>query len=263
MEDSLVFPSRQFRNPARQPLARCVMTAITRSFRWEGEPEARDWLESLPPTDFSCITPFRKVRASTRSKNIPARAWSQTVGRVLDVESGLEHDLVRKLDRDPQVEWLVPQPCRVSWVTPSGRKSHIPDVLSVDASKLVTIWDARPVEKQDAEFLEAVPVTREACAAFGWSYQLFAELDRVEKLNLLWLQGFRRPPSWIDSVRPLIIEEVRLHAVVALGELMRLDRGDGRVKAGIWHLIWSGDLACDLQSRIDLDSEIRTSVGAL
>lgn len=64
-------------------------------------------------------------------------------------------------------------------------------------------------------------------------------------------------------MRPLIIEEVRLHAVVALGELMRLDQGDGKVKTGIWHLIWSGELACDLQRRIDLDSEIRTSVGAL
>ena len=238
------------------------MPGVTWSFRWEGNPEAQAWQEALPPTDFRSIEPFRAVRASTRSKNIPARAWSQTVGRSLEVESGLEHDLVRRLDRDPQVEWLIPQPCRVSWVTESGRRSHIPDLLSVDVSGLVTIWDVRPVEAQDTEFLESVPVTRHACAGFAWSYQVFAELDRAERLNLLWLNGFRRAPHWIESVRPLIIEEVRLHTTVTLGELMRLDQGDGSVKAGIWHLIWCGQLECDLQKRIDLDSEIRTSVGA-
>lgn len=162
VEDSLVFSSRQFRNPVRQPLAGVLMTVITWSFRWEGAPEAQEWSEALPPTDLTRIRPFRRVRAGMRSRNIPARPWSQTVGRVLDVESGVEHDLVRKLDRDPTVEWMVPQPCRVSWVTPSGRKSHIPDLMSVDASSLVTIWDARPTDKQDAEFREAVPVTSPA-----------------------------------------------------------------------------------------------------
>ncbi|MFL0579532.1 TnsA-like heteromeric transposase endonuclease subunit [Dietzia sp. 179-F 9C3 NHS] len=238
------------------------MTKVTWSFRWEGIQGAQEWREGLGPTDFRCLRPFRAVRASARSRNIAARPWSHTIGGVLDVESGLEHDLVRKLDRDPRVNWLTPQPCQISWEASTGRRSHVPDLLSVDTDGQVTIWDVRPVEKQDEDFLNAMPVTREACSALGWSYTVFSELSRVERLNLLWLGGFRRPPSWIEAVRPLLIEEVRLRGTVKLGELMRLDRGDGLVKAGIWHLIWSGQLECDLTSRINLNSEIRTSVGA-
>jgi hypothetical protein len=34
------------------------------------------------------------------------------------LESGLEHDLLRKCDRHPDVEWLVSQPFRLAWAEP-------------------------------------------------------------------------------------------------------------------------------------------------
>ena len=56
----------------------------------------------------------RTPKAKAKSKHVPVYAYAVTIRRHLHLESGLEHDLVRELDRQPDVTWLVAQPCKAS-----------------------------------------------------------------------------------------------------------------------------------------------------
>ncbi|GAA4898860.1 hypothetical protein GCM10025789_16070 [Tessaracoccus lubricantis] len=78
-----------------------------------------------------------KVRASSR--HIPSAPFCWTTQSRLAVESGLEHDLLRELDRDPEVSRLVAQPCRL--LLTDG--AHVPDIMEVRG-------DQRPLEEGQA-----------------------------------------------------------------------------------------------------------------
>jgi hypothetical protein len=94
------------------------------------------------------LAPIRTPRSSSKNRHIPVSAYSHTNSGVLHLESGLEHDLVRKLDREPDVGLLIAQPFRLTWMTEEP-VSHIPDLLTQHADGSVTVWDARLLEQQD------------------------------------------------------------------------------------------------------------------
>jgi hypothetical protein len=98
-----------------------------------------------------------------------------TTRTVVHLESGLEHDLVRKPDRDPAIVHMVSRPLRLCWTTPEIA-SHTPDLLTVQTDGAVTVWDVRAVEEQDNEFGTKSAITRDACQVVGWRYEVFTGL---------------------------------------------------------------------------------------
>jgi len=119
----------------------------------------------------------------------------------------------------------------------------------------VTVWDVRALEEQDNDFRIKSTVTRSACAVAGWHYQVFTGLGDVERLNLLWLHGFRRSPAWTDRW----VDQIRQEASrrdATIGSLFTHDDGTGELKAVVWHLVWSGVLRVD----IDVPWNLQTSV---
>jgi hypothetical protein len=164
-----------------------------------------DWnwrQHGTPPVEQ--LAPVRMPRSSASNRHIPVSAYSITNGGVVHLESGLEHDLVRRLDRDRGIVQMVSQPLRLSWTTPEAA-SHTPDLLTVHDDSAVTVWDVRAREEQDDDFRTKSAVTRDGCAAVGWHYEVFTGLSGTERLNLLWLHGFRRKPAWADRFE----EEIR------------------------------------------------------
>jgi hypothetical protein len=139
---------------------------------------------------------------------------------------------------------MVSQPLRLSWTTLEPA-SHIPDLLTVCVDGAVTAWDVRALEEQDDDFRTKSAVTRCACAVVGWHYEVFTGLSGTERLNLLWLHGFRRRPAWADRFE----DEIRRAAgcgIATLGTLFAGDDGTGEMKAVVWHLLWSGVLGIDM-----------------
>lgn len=118
------------------------------------------------------------------------------MGESLQLASGLEHDLVRLLDRDRSVVWMVPQPCRLIFADGSKVTKHVPDLLVLTRSGDVVVWDARPTRRMDETFLRQSQRTRQACEKVGWSYEVFEGLDEVTRLNQLWLASFRSDEEW-------------------------------------------------------------------
>jgi len=190
--------------------------------------ESWSWqLQGGPPVRL--LQPFRTTRASRRARHIPATAFSVTNDDHVWLESGLEHDLLRKCDRDPDVEWIVSQPFRLSWTEPTFG-SHIPDLLTLGASGQVTVWDARRLDEQDDDFRMHAEVASRCCSSVGWCHAVFGELTTIERVNLLWLHGFRRRPSWMDRYADLIWHTAYSPGT-SLGNVFNLDDGSGELKS--------------------------------
>jgi hypothetical protein len=185
--------------------------------------------------------------------------FSMTNGDHVWLESGLEHDLLRKNDRDPAIKYILSQPFRLSWHEPKPGH-HTPDLLGIGDGDQVTVWDARRLDQQDDNFKVQGSVTQRCCDAVGWRYEVFSGLATIERLNLLWLNGFRRWPEWMPGYAPLI-RKLASSDGTTLGYLFAHDDGSGELKSVVWHLVWSGQLDVDLTSRIDEQSPVAVNQG--
>lgn len=205
------------------------------------------WLpESDPLPDLSRCGPVRAPRSNAHGRHVPAAAYSTTNRCHVDVESGLEHDLVRRLDRDPQVALLLGQPLLLTF---GDGRSHVPDLLSQTKDGSVCVWDVRNPRRLDQRFVEQTARTREFTRRVGWSYDIFTGPGDVERLNLLWLNGYRHPPEWL--FRHLDhLNSVTEAGTCSLQDLMDQDEGSGEFISCVWHLIWADVLRVDLDSRI-------------
>ncbi|CAM3539494.1 hypothetical protein GCM10007368_30550 [Isoptericola cucumis] len=187
------------------------------------------------------------------SRHAPVQAHCQTTGTRLILESGLEYELARELDRDPGVVWIVAQPALMTFV--DGAR-HVPDVACEHDDGRIVVWDARPSERRDEKFLHKARLTEQACTEVGWEYSLYDTAHDARRLNMLWLASFRQEPSWPHHGARLRLEAAcRKRATVA--ELLQLDSGDGHTIALMWHLLWTSELVVDLDARITADSVVR------
>jgi len=186
------------------------------------------------------------------------RAFSVTTGRHVELESGLEHDLLRVLDRDAAVAWMISQPFELGWATSgaTGRRRHTPDLLSVDVEDRVTVWDVKhPDAAASDRFARDRDVTQLACESRGWTYKVFTGLPTIQRHNLLWLQPYRRRPPWAARYESDVAAEAA--SGTQLGTLLRASEDPER-SAVIWHLIWTGCLIVDLADRLSATTQVTT-----
>ncbi|WP_277453594.1 TnsA-like heteromeric transposase endonuclease subunit [Janibacter sp. DB-40] len=213
------------------------------------------WVGFGPP-DARVLRSVRRIRSRSGAGHVPTLAYSTTTGAHLQLESGLEHDLVRDLDRDPNVAWLVAQPARIRGV---GRHSNasglVPDLLSVSAVGQVTVWAVRPEYRQDEKFVAQTKQTEAACAEFGWAHQVFAGMHPTRRSNLMWLDGFRRAMPWYSEALAHLSANGR--RAVTLEDVLETDNGHGHVLSAVWHAIRLGAIDCDLNAAFTQETVLR------
>lgn len=188
----------------------------------------------------------RTPTAKAKSRHVPVYAFSMTTQTHLHLESGLEHDLVRELDRQPGVGWLVAQPCKLRLPAKRGgrRVEHTPDLLTQHEDGAIRVWDARPESKQDHDFQAKSRLTAEACAQVNWEYEVFSGMPRPRRVNLLWLHSYRRPMPWYSSSLSLLTE--RFSGSYTIEQVLNFDLGGGHIVSAMWHGIWSGVIGANL-----------------
>lgn len=219
------------------------------TFSIDGSRVTWDWRDGPPPIDR--LSPVRTPRSGARSRHVPATAYSTTTSGWLHLESGLEHDLVRALDRQPDVKWIVAQPVLLAFTPGAGK--HLPDLLSLSSGG-VTLWDCRSEQRQDADFTLDAAATASACARIGWRYEVFSGQAVAERLNERWLAGFRRHREWHERHRPSVVGHCT--RAKALGDLLQLDDGSGELTSTVWHLLWTGEITCDLDRPLSLATSV-------
>ncbi|MGW9467376.1 TnsA-like heteromeric transposase endonuclease subunit [Cellulosimicrobium funkei] len=210
-----------------------------------------DWAKGAPRVP--SLAPARRAAADALSRHAPVHMSCRTTGGFLVLESGLEHELARELDRDPDVMWIAAQPVLITFTNGSR---HVPDLAAEHVDGRVVVWDARPAERRDEKFLRVAELTQQACTAVGWEYKLYDTADTTRRLNLMWLTCFRHRPEWPHHAAKIRLLEYAA-ASTTVGDLMALDQGDGHVIATMWHLLWAGDLVVDLDARITAVSKVQ------
>lgn len=236
------------------PAANGTDVRLTWEFSIAGEPpEQWSWSErGTPPLDQ--LGPVRRPRSSEHHRHVPVTAYSITNGGFVHLESGLEHDLFRRLERDSTAVRIVAQPFELSW-NGSETGSHTPDLLTTRADGVPTVWDVRPPEEQDQDFCEKSAITRQACTLVGWHYEVFAGMEEIERLNMLWLYGFRRKPAWAGR------HEIQVCVAVGpggctLADVFAHDDGSGELISTMWHLLWCNELHIGMKVRWTLGTVV-------
>ncbi len=212
-----------------------------------------DWDWSYGPPALRSLAPVRRPKADSMSRHAPVQMSCQTTGSTLILESGLEYELARELDRDRSVVWIVAQPAMITFADGSR---HVPDLACEHADGRVVVWDARPTERRDEKFLRTAKLTEQACAEVSWEYALYDTAHDARRLNVLWLASFRHEPQWPHHAAHMQLATTCANDVT-VGELMELDDGDGHTIALMWHLLWTGELVVDLDERITAGTVVR------
>ena len=210
-----------------------------------------DWSSGGP--DPRELLPVRRPTSGALSKHVPVRAFTATTGSHLRLESGLEHDLVRMVDRDPAVTWIVSQPCLLEWGSGRSTRRHVPDLLTTGADGAISLWDVKSREAAASEaFAEMRALTADACTRVGWRYVVFTGLPAVHRHNLIWLHGFRHRPACSERYAPLLLESCAEGST--LSDLLACSNAE--TAAVMWHLIWTGRLRIDLTQRLVPSSSV-------
>ena len=94
----------------------------------------------------------------------------------------------------------------------------------------------------------------------GLSLEILHQAPIVERMNLLWMHGFRRRPPWSDRYEDAI-RTMAAAGKVTLGALFGADDGSEEVKPVVWHLLWAGDLGIDMNAPWTLHTEVTLGSG--
>jgi len=214
-------------------------------FRVEGREVDWDWTGGSPPATW--LGSIRRPQSTEASRHVPVEAHSVTTRRTIRLESGLEHDLLRALDRQHDVVWLAAQPTRLTFpVKRKGRPlRHVPDLLSQARNRSVTIWDVRAEARPDEKFQLKAALTAGACEHVGWSYRVFAGYSNVLRANLMWLQAYRRAQPWYEPAGE-VLSALLAGGTTSVGGVLAADAGSGHLISAMWHYLWRGDIDCEL-----------------
>lgn len=244
---------KSIRAARRQP-APVVLTDDAVDWWFDVGEGTQAWNSEHPPDPHSLVR-VRAPKSMAKSRHVPVYAYSTTTGGHIRLESGLEHDLLRELDRRPDVAWLVSQPMRLRLPARRGhrRLEHTPDLLSVGGDGTVTVWDVRATRRQDEDFKIKADLTGRACRGFGWRYEIFAGLTLVRRANLMWLHGFRHEPADYATRLAMIVGDNR---ITSIGGVLATDDEGGHLTATMWHAIWRGDLLCDLDKHLSRSTQL-------
>lgn len=216
--------------------------------------------QKLGPPDPRDLLPTRRPASGDFSRHVPRRAFSVTTGGSVDVESGLEHDLLRWLDLRADVTWMVGQPVVLHFPVDERSRAvfHVPDLLSQQSDGSVTVWDVRPESGIDARFSLEADLTDTACRNVGWDYETFTGLPTPTRMNLLWLSGYRRPMPWHQSASRHL-RSLLGGRTFSTREIRAADDGTGKLVSTAWHLIAVGSITCDLSRPIRQDTPLNWS----
>ncbi|MFD4832690.1 TnsA-like heteromeric transposase endonuclease subunit [Streptomyces uncialis] len=153
-----------------------------------------------------------------------------------------------RLDCDPDVVAMASQPFRLSWRSDgrNRRISQTPDSFVRRRDGTGVVLDVRPDDRIEPEDAVKFEVTAAACARVGWGFERVGVLDPVLAANLRWLSGYRHPQVRREQVAAELRAEFAwprspLAGVAAVGDPIA-------VLPVLFHLIWCGELAVDLEA---------------
>lgn len=232
-----------------------IMLSIRRS-------RSRSSFQTFPFRDvtlsaFNGAVPWRLPQYHHDQKNRPGLYWAVTERAHVPYESLTELFTLLSLDRDPDVLHILGQPFRLFINEPRG-KSYVPDFLTVRGDRSVRVVEVKPLQKmKDPRTVATLGWARENIEPHGWGYLVVNEPGLQRGYNLQFLAGYRR--SWLlngdvlatvraNTYQPefFAVLEARMAELTGMPPLI--------MRSHLLHLLWTGELTCDLNRPIDAGS---------
>ena len=221
-------------------LEKCVAT-----FKRDGSDETRAPLRQVALLEVERFDPIRRPRPYKGQKHLPGVYWFASSASHVPYESLLELSALIRLDFDPEVEAVSAQPFWVHFPFESRAGMHAPDFFAALGDGRGRLVDVSPMsETTKPKRARAFKLTRRACRALGWEYEVMTEPDATVMTNLRALAGFRREPGQFSEFAAPLLE--RIQTGVTIGELSSAIGPPERVRPVLFHLLWRGELAVDL-----------------
>lgn len=161
-------------------------------------------------------------------------------------ESGAEELAMLVADRDPEVVGYCPQAIEFVWPINSRHASHVVDRIDFLRDGGIRLTDVH--RTGDAEFEEQADLTRAACDAIGWHYDVFYGLPGAMAENLVFLSADRHP--WVIEDREHLLAAVCTHAStpMVIADLCHQVRPEAPhvVLPIVYHALWHHQLSMNL-----------------
>ncbi|MEU4159220.1 TnsA-like heteromeric transposase endonuclease subunit [Actinoplanes sp. NPDC026670] len=162
--------------------------------------------------------PVREFRAYQGRKHYSGWYWSSTMQDQVVYESLLEKNRIMLADFEDTVTSIVAQPFQLTGQDGTVERRHIPDLLLVSASGVVTVVDVKPARRLADPTVAAVFAwTEQVVASRGWLFEVWTGADAGLLANVRWLAGYRRRAVIQTSLLPAAMELADKHRT--LGEL--------------------------------------------
>jgi hypothetical protein len=208
--------------------------------------------------------PVRAFFSWQGKRNYEGRWWSSTVRSHVGFESLLERDFLLSADHDRDVGGVASQPFAFLWPRGTeGSRGHVPDFfvrLRDGTGRVVDVKPAGRVRSAERQF----GLTREACAAAGWDYEVFTGLAEPRASNLRWLAGYRQDRFAPDGPAAAVLVDSFCPEASLAGGVRRaakaLGADEGIVRAHALHLLYTGALAVDLDAALAQDTPVSPAV---
>ncbi|WP_180356668.1 MULTISPECIES: TnsA-like heteromeric transposase endonuclease subunit [Kitasatospora] len=229
-----------------------ALSAFDLAFR-RGDELHRARLGGCWDVRFEDVEPVREFNWAKGGQSFAGLYYSVTARGHVGYESWLERDRLILLDRDPQVVAIASQPFWLHWHDGRRERRHAPDYFVRLADGRARVVDVRAADRLDERTVQAFAATGRACAAADWEFERVGTPDPVFMENVRWLSRYRRE----RARRPA---EVAARLVEAFARPRPLWAGAESVGDRLlvlpvlFHLLWSGALAADLESE-PLDAE--------
>ena len=195
-------------------------------------------LEDLLLLDRSSIAPWRPPACFKHQQNLPGYFWMSQTRQLIFYESRLEMTVLKRIDFEEKVAFVVPQPFELHFRVGASKRRHVPDFLvwRVNADPLLV--NVKPLAYMDkARNRDSFA----ACQAIGQriklQHRVYNEPESLFLANVRWLAGFRREPILIPQAAPPLMDRLS-NGPLPFGEWIRGIGEEALVLPAAFHLLW-------------------------
>lgn len=217
-------------------------------------------LDELGSVAVEQLRPVREFFAWQGQRSYQGEWWSSTTHGLLPFESLLEREALTFYDFDQRTVGLSVQPFAFLWArAAAGPRHHVPDVFVRLNDGRGCLVDVRPAEHV-ARGRDQFDRSAAACAEIGWTYVIYTGLPEPLRSNLRFIAGFRADRFALhDDLVARILEACPPEGCGLcdiLDEAARMTCSTPRALAGVYHMLWCGDLNTNLDAPLSATSRL-------
>lgn len=206
--------------------------------------------------------PVRKVSSTSRG----VKGFVPGCGRY---ESTLERDMMELIRFDRRVRQFTPQPLTIRYQNEAGdSRTYTPDGLiqfkTLEPHEPTILYEVKLREDFRAAWRTYIPKFRAAkayCRERGWVFRVYTEVEirtaYLSNVKFLWPYVARKvDPGMRAHILNILWDLGEADPDFLLHALSSDPTGRAHLIPVVWHMLATGDIGCDLDSKLTMSTRI-------